>query len=323
MKRYPPEVVQQFQDLAAELRSRTVQGHPMGICDDAMMCRRPWSPNTGMEQSQRFLSASCLRSSLMESTSDHEDGNSCSSRTQIGSGRIVSAVDRCAEGPMSAGGFRLEQVTVTRGPATLLAQFSAGIPAGRCTAVTGASGAGKSTLLRLLNRLAEPTTGSITLDGVPLPELDVLGLRRRVGLVAQTPVLLTGRVIDEVRVGRENLPEAGGVELLTRVGLAPSLTERATAELSGGEVQRLCLARALAVEPDMLLLDEPTSALDEASAEVIGALIEDYVSAGGTVVLVSHDHGLIDSLAAQVLVLEHGHLVARGSPAELDVSTAS
>ena len=207
-------------------------------------------------------------------------------------------------------GFRLEQVTVTRGPARLLAQVSASIPVGRCTAVTGPSGAGKSTLLRLLNRLAEPTTGRITLDGVPLAELDVLALRRSVGLVAQASVLLTELVLDEVRVGRHDLPEAGVVELLARVGLEPSFTKRATAELSGGEVQRLCLARALAVEPDMLLLDEPTSALDGASAEVLAELVGDFVSAGGTVVLVSHDYGLIDSVAAQVLVLDCGRLVS-------------
>jgi putative ABC transport system ATP-binding protein len=214
-------------------------------------------------------------------------------------------------------GFRLEQVTVTRGPATLLAQVSTSIPVGRCTAVTGASGAGKSTLLRLLNRLTEPTTGRITLEGVPIAELDVLVLRRRIGLVAQAPVLLTDRVLDEVRVGRPNLSETGAVELLARVGLAPWFTERATTELSGGETQRVCLARALAVEPDMLLLDEPTSALDGASAQIIGALIDDYVSAGGTVVLVSHDRDLIGSVAAQVLVLADGRLVAHECPGDL------
>ena len=215
-------------------------------------------------------------------------------------------------------GFLIEQVSVTRGPATLLTHVSASIPAGRCTAVTGASGAGKSTLLRLLNRLAEPTAGRITLDDVPLAELDVLALRRRVGLVAQAPVLLTDRVLDEVRVGRHDLAEAGAVELLGRVGLAPWFAERATTELSGGEVQRLCLARALAVEPSMLLLDEPTSALDDVSAEVIGALINEFVSAGGTAVIVSHDRGLIESVATQVLVLDRGHLVAGAHPAGLE-----
>jgi putative ABC transport system ATP-binding protein len=276
-----------------------------------------------VRQSQRSLSASFLRSIIVESTLVCEDGNSCSSRPATRSGRTVSAAHDYPEGLIPTQGFRLEQVTVTRGPATLLAQVNASIPAGRCSAVTGPSGAGKSTLLRLLNRLAEPTTGRITLDSVPLAELDVLALRRRVGLVAQAPVLLTDRVIDELRVGRRDLPESGAVELLARVGLAPGFTERATAELSGGEVQRLCLARALAVEPALLLLDEPTSALDAASAEVIGALIKGYVGAGGTVVLVSHDHGLIDSVAAQVLVFEHGRLVACGSSGGLDIPTAS
>lgn len=215
-------------------------------------------------------------------------------------------------------GFRLEQVTVIRGTATLLAHVTASIPAGRCTAVTGASGAGKTTLLRVLNRLTEPTTGRVLLDGAPLAELDVLALRRRVGLVAQAPVLLTDRVLDEVRVGRHELPEAQAVELLARVGLAPRFTVRATAELSGGEVQRLCLARSLAVEPDVVLLDEPTSALDGPSAAVIGALVREHVSAGGTVVLVSHDHDLIGRVAEQVLVLKHGHLVVDGCPGDFD-----
>ena len=224
---------------------------------------------------------------------------------------------------MRTEGFRLEQVTVTRGPATLLAQVNASIPAGRCTAVTGASGAGKTTLLRLLNRLTEPTTGRITLDAVPIAELDVLALRRCVGLVAQAPVMLADRVLDELRVGRHDLPEARAVELLAQVGLEPCFTARATAELSGGEAQRLCLARALAVEPTMLLLDEPTSALDGASAEVIAALIGDYMSAGGTVLIASHDRGLIKSVAAQVLVLEHGRLVMSGCPTGLESWTTS
>jgi putative ABC transport system ATP-binding protein len=220
-------------------------------------------------------------------------------------------------------GFRLDQVTVTRGPATLLAEVSVSIPAGRCTAVMGGSGAGKSTLLRLLNRLTEPTTGRVLLDDVSIAELDVLALRRRVGLVAQAPVLLTDRVLDEVRVGRPDLPEARAVELLVRVGLAPRFTTRATAELSGGEAQRLCLARSLAVEPEMLLLDEPTSALDGLSASVIGALVREHVGAGGMVVLVSHDHGLVGSVAERVLVLEQGHLVADGRPGDLDHPSAS
>lgn len=83
-----------------------------------------------------------------------------------------------------------------------------------------------------MNRLIEPTAGRVTLGGVPIAEMDVLALRRRIGLVAQAAVLLTDRVLDEVRVGRPDLPETGAVELLERVGLAPEFAERATAELS-------------------------------------------------------------------------------------------
>jgi len=215
----------------------------------------------------------------------------------------------------SRGRLQLDNVTVSRGGTTLLSQVCADIPAGRCTAITGASGAGKSTLLRLLNRLADPTAGRVLLDGVALSEFDVLDLRRRVGFVAQRPALLTDHVIDEVRVGRPNLPESRVVELLTRVGLPDRFAHRGTAELSGGEAQRLCLARALAVEPEILLLDEPTSALDGPSATVIAALICDHVSAGGTVVLVSHDNRLL-AAADQILVLEHGHLVEGRRPDE-------
>lgn len=215
-------------------------------------------------------------------------------------------------------GFRLEQVMVTNGAVTLLGQVSASIPAGRCTAVMGASGAGKSTLLRLLNRLTEPTVGLVWLDGVPLAQLDVLALRRRVGLVAQAPVVLTDQVLDEVRVGRPDLTEDRALELLARVGLAPGFGARSTAGLSGGEAQRLCLARSLAVEPQVLLLDEPTSALDGPSAAVIATLVRGHVNNGGTVVLVSHDHALVGSLAEQVLVLEQGELVADGRPGDVN-----
>ncbi|MGH3572111.1 MAG: ABC transporter ATP-binding protein, partial [Pseudonocardiaceae bacterium] len=190
-------------------------------------------------------------------------------------------------------GLVLDEVTVVRGRARLLQGVSTQISPGRCTAVVGPSGAGKSTLLRVLNRLEEPTTGRVLLDGAPIAETDVLALRRRVGLVAQRPVLLTTRVTDETRVGRPDLsaPQVG--ELLERVGLPTGFGDRRTAELSGGEAQRVCLARALAVEPEVLLLDEPTSALDGPNAALITELARDHVTAGGTVVLASHNLAVV------------------------------
>jgi putative ABC transport system ATP-binding protein len=215
-------------------------------------------------------------------------------------------------------GFVLDGVTVIRGRARLLDWVSTHIKSGRCTAVIGHSGAGKSTLLRVLNRLQEPTTGRVLLDGAPIAETDVLALRRRVGLVAQRPVLLTARVTDETRVGRPDLPPHRVVELLQRVGLPAGFGDRRTAELSGGEAQRACLARALAVEPEVLLLDEPTSALDGPNAALITELARDHVTSGGTVVLASHDLAVVRSVADWVLVLDGGRLLVTGRPGEVD-----
>jgi putative ABC transport system ATP-binding protein len=216
---------------------------------------------------------------------------------------------------MSATGcFELDGVTVQRGPARLLDGVTARIEAGRCTAVVGPSGAGKSTLLRLLNRLEEPSAGRILLDGVPIAELDVLRLRRRVALVAQRPTLLADRVVDELRVGRPRLSQGRAGELLLRVGLPAAFAQRGTAGLSGGESQRVCLARTLAVEPQVLVLDEPTSALDGVSTSVIADLARDHVAAGGTVVMVSHDLAVVRDTAARVLVLDGGRLVEDGRP---------
>src|SRR5215831_1745181 len=113
--------------------------------------------------------------------------------------------------------FTLENVTVRRDGAVLLDRVTCQVPAGECTVVTGPSGAGKTTLLRLLNRLEEPVTGQVCLDGRPLPGHDVLALRRRVALVAQAPVLLTSRVLDEVRAGRPGLGEEEAARLLEQV----------------------------------------------------------------------------------------------------------
>jgi UDP-glucose/iron transport system ATP-binding protein len=214
----------------------------------------------------------------------------------------------------SSDGFLLERVSVVRGAATPLWQVSGHLPSGCCSAVMGASGSGKTTLLRLLNRLIDPTAGRVLLDGVALAELDVLALRRRVGLVAQAPRLLTDAVLDEVRVGRPHLSDGRVTELLALVGLSAKFATRPTAELSGGEAQRLCLARSLAVEPEVLLLDEPTSALDGPSATVIAALVRGHVNEGGTVVLVSHDPALVGGVAEYVLELDHGRLIAGGRP---------
>ena len=219
---------------------------------------------------------------------------------------------------MAVDGFLLERVSVVRGEASVLREVSAHFPGGRCSTVRGASGSGKTTLLRLFNRLIDPTVVRVLLDDVPLTELDVLVLRRRVGLVAQAPVVLTDAVLDEVRVGRPDLSERRVTELLARVGLGEKFVTRPTSGLSGGEAQRLCLARSLAVEPQVLLLDEPTSALDGPSAAVIATLVRDHVSEGGTVVLASHDQALVGSVADRVFEINRGRVTADRGGGDID-----
>ncbi|MDQ3886715.1 MAG: ATP-binding cassette domain-containing protein [Actinomycetota bacterium] len=212
--------------------------------------------------------------------------------------------------------FTLTRVTVQHLANTVLDEVSLRITAG-CTALLGASGAGKTTLLRLLTRLDEPASGQITFRGTPLAALDVRSLRRRVQLLAQHPVLLADTVLDELRIGAPRLTEAEAGKVLRQAALPPEgFLHRFTTGLSGGEAQRLCLARSLTLHPEVLLLDEPTSALDAHSAAGVMATVRQFVVGGGSVVLVSHDRQLIDSIAEQVVILDRGRVTDTGRPDE-------
>ena len=137
---------------------------------------------------------------------------------------------------------------------------------GEILAVVGSSGSGKSSFLRLLNRLDEPTSGTVYLEGRDYRQIPPQELRRRVGLVTQTPYLFPGTIADNLRFGPRQqgkyLPEETITFLLDQVGLADR-AKSDVANLSGGEAQRVSLARAIANSPAVLLMDEPTSALDE------------------------------------------------------------
>ena len=161
--------------------------------------------------------------------------------------------------------------------------------------MVGPSGVGKTTLLRLLNRLDDPDRGEVLLDGVDVRDYDVLALRRRVQYVGQVPVTFPGTVVDNLGPGN------GAGALLGRVGLAPELAGREADRLSLGEAQRLCLARALGVGPEVLVLDEPTSALDAASKAGIELLVRSLADDGLTVVMVTHDSRQASELADHML----------------------
>lgn len=213
--------------------------------------------------------------------------------------------------------FTLDSVTFVAGGRTIIDQVSDHVHEGHVTAIVGPSGSGKSTLLRMLNRLEEPTSGVICFRGTPLRELDVRSLRRRVGMVAQRPAMLTERIDEELRVGEPGLTDIDVDALLAQVALNHIERERRPSDLSGGEQQRLALARALAVGPEVLLLDEPTSALDRKAAESVDAVIAGLVRMGLSVVLVSHDLQRAAALTHDALVLDQGRLVDRGDPRQV------
>jgi putative ABC transport system ATP-binding protein len=215
--------------------------------------------------------------------------------------------------------FAFEGVTVTRGVGDAhvhpLSGVTTSVRAGVCTVVVGPSGAGKSTFLRLFNRFEDPSSGSVTFHGNPLPSYDVLDLRRRIGLLQQQPVLLGATVREDITTAVPELDDAAATALLERVGLGPEFLPRDTSSLSGGEAQRVCLARALSVSPEVLLADEPTSALDEFASATVERTLRGLVDDGLTTVLVTHDLRQAHRLADDLVVVVSGTVVAAG-PAE-------
>lgn len=189
--------------------------------------------------------------------------------------------------------FEYRNVRVDGDSAPIIEGFSARIPADGLTAMVGPSGVGKTTLLRLLNRLDDPDTGEVLLDGRDVRSYNVLDLRRRVQYVGQVPVTFPGTVA--ANVGTE------APHLLARVGLDAALGRRDADLLSVGEAQRMCLARALARRPDCLLLDEPTSALDPIAKAGIEGLIRSLADEGLTIVMVTHDPHQANELADRTL----------------------
>ena len=204
--------------------------------------------------------------------------------------------------------FEFERVTVLRAGRRVLDEVTASIPAIGITVVSGPSGAGKTTLLRLCNRLEIPDAGRVSYRGQPLDELDPLVLRRRVGMVFQRPTPFPGSVADNLAVAR---PEASAGEMSTaleRVALDPGLLNQEARTLSGGELQRMCLARTLVTEPETLLLDEPTSALDEQPKLVFENTARALAALGITLVWVTHDDAQARRIADRTYRLRDGHL---------------
>jgi putative ABC transport system ATP-binding protein len=217
--------------------------------------------------------------------------------------------------------LRAEQVGRTVGEKVLVANASFAVRKGETLAIVGPSGSGKSSLLRLLNRLDEPTSGTVYLNEVDYRQIAPRELRRRVGMVTQRAFLFPGTIAENLRFGPrqrdEELDDRRIEELLSGVGLA-GYGSRDVANLSGGEAQRVSFARALANSPEVFLLDEPTSALDEDSKQGVEALVTQIGREQGIpCVLVTHDVAQAARLAHRVLLLESGRITRSGTAEEV------
>jgi ABC-type multidrug transport system fused ATPase/permease subunit len=190
---------------------------------------------------------------------------------------------------MTASGLDARGVVVSLGGRVVVRGVDLHVAPGRVTGLLGASGSGKSTLLRACVRLVDIDAGTIALDGEDVGVLDARVLRRRVGLVAQAPVMLPGTVADNLRYGVEDLSDAALHAALDDAGLPARFAERVADDLSGGERARVALARALTRGPRLLLLDEPTAALDHSAAEHIGATLRRLAGGGLGICLATHD----------------------------------
>lgn len=196
-----------------------------------------------------------------------------------------------------------------------LREVNGWIPASGVTVLVGRSGSGKSTLLRCCNRLEVPSEGVITFRGRDVSSLDVLAHRRHVAMVFQRPTPFPGTGRDNLETAAPALTDVDVRELLERVGLGVEFLDRLATELSGGEAQRLCLARSLAVDPDVVLMDEATSSVDPAARRSLEELARRLADDGTPIVWVTHDLAQARRLADTLLVMVDGHLA---EPSEAD-----
>ena len=218
------------------------------------------------------------------------------------------------------------------GGALAVENFDLVLPSRKTTVLVGSSGSGKTTLLRMINRMVDPSSGSVEIDGNDISTVEPVKLRRSIGYVMQNSGLLPHfKVIDNVAT----VPVLNGVpkkearaqalELLDSVGLSRELADRYPSQLSGGQQQRVGVARGLAANPNILLMDEPFGAVDPiVRAELQQETIRLQRDLDKTVVFVTHDIDEAFLLGDQVVILEKGARVAQiGSPSEIMANPAS
>jgi len=218
----------------------------------------------------------------------------------------------------------LRDIHVSFGTLEVLRGVDLKVASGKTTCVIGPSGSGKSTLLRCVNRLQEPDSGDLLLDGESVIRSDPDALRQRVGMVFQHFNLFGHRsVLDNIvlplrSVKKLSKEEAAAIARarLADVGLADKAPYRPSA-LSGGQQQRVAIARALAMEPEVMLFDEATSALDPELVKGVLNLMAGLAERGLTLIVVTHEMGFARSVADEVAFMDAGRIVEQGPPAQI------
>ena len=228
--------------------------------------------------------------------------------------------------------IEFRDVTKTYGHDLAVTNFSLTAPSGKITVLMGLSGSGKTTLLRTVNKLVQPTSGSVLIDGNDIANLDSVVLRRSIGYVMQEVGLLPHKsVLDNVtltaQIAGQDKDEAlrNALELLELVGIGSSFHDRFPGQLSGGQQQRVGVARALAIRPNILLMDEPFGAVDPIVREELqDELIRIQRQLSLTIILVTHDRYEAIKLADQLVVLSQDAKIEQvGTPKELTEKPAN
>lgn len=210
--------------------------------------------------------------------------------------------------PVSDLPVRFEEASLLGGAVHIVTALSLALGAGAPTVLLGPNGSGKSTLLRLAMGLVTPTSGRVTWGGRAAPG-------ERLAMVFQRPVMLRRTAAANVAYALTRRDDGRVADLLTQVGLR-HLADRPARRLSGGEQQRLALARALARDPEMLFLDEPTASLDPAATKSVEDIVRAIAASGVKIVMATHDIGQARRLAGDVVFLARGRLVERADAAQ-------
>lgn len=223
--------------------------------------------------------------------------------------------------------LKVENLSVSLGGRVILRDIALDVNRGQLKVLIGPSGAGKSTLLQCINYLIHPDTGVISLEGQPVDatsKSELCAYRQKVGMIFQDFNLFDHlNAVDNVSIALRKVRGMSrsaardrAMAELERVGLA-SRSTLYPAQLSGGQKQRVAIARALAMDPKVMLLDEPTSALDPELVGEVLAVIRDLAKGGMTMVMATHQMDFARALANEIVFMERGAIIERGSPAEL------